>query len=420
MNDGSLRASCVDPSKNVPLSLKLRFGLVLLVIGVAFASSPLVAAQSTPIPVPDRDDNPSECPGTAALRQPGPIFPSISAPPPGAIFFDVVVPEVVSPSRPFSVLALTTRPQMPLAGVLVVLRDLAFIESDRAVTGPDGQAVLNAPFRNHPESFFVEATREDAANYVPVEDARAIESYDCTTGFYPINFVSVLPALAVQAVQPLDGQKQKLEIDEGLGWSAAISFSELIEKATKKNFDADEDWWARRTHIDEHLAEKNARDTYIFYGHGGDSDGDASTAEGLIGWSKFMWARGGRFKSLDAMLKSVKSDKDPPGIVFLGACSTHSLLQPLVDASVKLALGFTNKIDLATAAGALKAFWEAFLDGKTLQQALDAANELLDKAFQQEVFGVKILNVDNADLVFKGKAWVTGDMTLEQIKKHER
>lgn len=391
-----------------------RSTIVALVAGVGVLGTVIGAgAMSSLVPLADREERPEGCPGSASLKQGFTLLTAEAPPPPpGTQLFDVVVPEVVGEGAPLSVMALTTRPQQPLEGVRVVLRDLDHVEYGSAVTGVDGRALLSAPDVGPPTPFFVEATKEGAANFIPAEDVRMLEGLDCAQGSYPANFVSVFPATAA-AQADLRQEQKKFEIDEALGWSTAISFSELIDKASKGGFEADEDWWARRPDIGDHLKEKNGEDVYIFFGHGADTDGQTNTAEGIVGWSKFMWARGGRVKSIDAIVEDMKSDGNPPGIVTLAGCSTHSMLDKIVGASAKLAVGFTNTSSLSAIAGATKAFWEALLDGKTLGEAADAANAYLDKVGA-------LFNPKGADLAFKGKAWVTRDMKLNDILTHER
>ena len=101
--------------------------------------------------------------------------------------------------------------------------------------------------------------------------------------------------------------------------------------------------------------------------------------------------------------------------MFLGGCSSASMLQKLVDACVKLAIGFTNTIPTLSMANALVKFWEALLDGKNLDEATKEANDFLKK------LDGKFMNPEKARLEWKAKSWIKkpGKKTLDEIREAE-
>lgn len=332
------------------------------------------------------------------------IFSVVEPPAEGTRPFDLVFRAEALSGDPIRVLAIAEG--KPLAGVQINLRNAEGSVVSTASTDIQGQSLFTAPAVSTPQLFFLSASKEGHANFVQPSDPRAKEAYGSKTGFYPPNTVAVIPypSLVLAPLPQLFTTVTDFRIDEAVGPFNSVSFSELVEKAKKRGYKQDVNFRVGLDEIDKSLEEMDGEDIYIFFGHSKDTDGDKTTAEGLVGYA----ITGDPAKLKDALIKSLKADGDPPAIVFLGACSSHALLQDFVDASVKVAVGLTGQCSFAGIEVGLRAFWEALLDGKTLEEALMDANAALTRAG-------RLFNPDGARFIYKAKDSVKPTMKLDDI-----
>jgi hypothetical protein len=96
-----------------------------------------------------------------------------------------------------------------------------------------------------------------------------------------------------------------------------------------------------------------------------------------------------------------------PGIGFIDVCSSHSLLQDLVDCCMKVAVGWSGRVYGTTSSGSMRDFFTTLMNGGTLMQAKAAAENRISSGF----------NPSTAKIVIRTKPWLgnTGGMTLEQL-----
>lgn len=343
------------------------------------------------------------------------IIPESPLPPTGIRYLDIFLRDEAYVGDP--ILIEVVSDDKPVTNAMVKIISLDTLEVvERGKTDDKGTVKFSAPAVDRPTVFLVDVEKEGYVYYWPKEDWRAeFEG----TGVYPIANVTVYPLILGAPQKPfLLAGSPKFEIDAAFGWTAAFrlpSFGALIEKAKKKGYITDEDWWVGDGTISDHLKEKGQKDVWIWIGHTDDTDGDVTTAESITGWRPGAVLWGYTTITPEELCDYIKKSGSAPGIVFLGGCSSASLLQKLIDCCVKLAIGFTNTLPTATMATALIKFWEALLDGKTLDDATKEVNNFL------KGLDGKVLNKQNARLGWKAKVWLKdpGSKKLDEIRDAE-
>lgn len=340
------------------------------------------------------------------------IIPKISEPNSGIRFLDVLVRRWAYSGDTIIVKTVSGKKSVP--GVSLTLKSLDTLKiAGKAKTNKQGIALFKTPEVDRPQIFYFEVKKEGFAYYWPKDDWRTDFQ---GTGFYPIASMAVYPMMFQDAPQPLEEKpKPKFEIDVAFGWTTMLrfpSFGVLIEKAANKGYEADEDWWAGDGTIFDHMEEKGSNDVWIYVGHTDDADGDTSTAESITGWRPGAVIFDYTSITPEQLCEHIKKNPPAPGIVFLGGCSSASLLQALVDCCVKIAIGFTNTIPSITMANALIKFWEALLDGKTLEEATKEANDWLNGLSSES-------NPQGATITWKAKPHIEkpGKKKLDELRK---
>jgi hypothetical protein len=308
-----------------------------------------------------------------------------------------------------TVRVLARRDCAPLPGTEVVMCAVDGHEVARCQTDQAGCAYFVAPAVEVPRVFEFSAARKGYTNFIYRDDPRA-KAMLLANGFTPLVTTAVMPGI-LAAIVPTPATVD-FEIDQAFGWLQGITgYSALVEKAQKRGWQADDDWWATKTTMEEHFAQKGPEDMWTFFGHTGvDATG---VVKALIAWRPFFVLRGGTPVSVKDLCDAAKKGNGPPGIVVLVGCQSADLLADLVACCVKLAVGFTKTIAHGLAATASGEFWEALLDGKTLDQAVADANAIL---------GRSILNTNGCKMTYKAKAHLQkpGDMTLEKLREAKR
>jgi len=111
------------------------------------------------------------------------------------------------------------------------------------------------------------------------------------------------------------------------------------------------------------------------------------------------------------------ADFNPPGILFLGGCSTHSLRTPLIQAGAKLVIGFSKTITNYPVRIATETFWKAFLGGQTLYASIRVANREIHLATTPYSYAMRYANRWNAQLVWEAAPWIStpGSQTLTYL-----
>ncbi|MGQ0647901.1 MAG: hypothetical protein ACT4P7_10040 [Gemmatimonadaceae bacterium] len=297
----------------------------------------------------------------------------------------------------------------PLERVPVVMSTPHGEEVARCFTDAAGTALLAAPMVEVPTVVEYGAERRGFTTYIYGNDPRA-KAMLLTNGFTPLVTTTVLPTI-YGAIVPTP-QTVDFEIEQAFGWLQGVTgYKALVEKTTTKGWQADDDWWATKSGMQDHFAQKGPEDMWTFFGHTG--VGPDGMVKALIAWQVFFVLRGGNPVSVKDLCDAAKMGNGPPGIVVLAGCQSADLLDELVACCVKLAIGFTKTIAHGLAASASREFWESLLDGKTLAQALAAANAIL---------GRSILNSNGCTMTYRTKAHIANPegMTLEEIRKAKR
>ncbi|HHM05997.1 MAG TPA: carboxypeptidase regulatory-like domain-containing protein [Gammaproteobacteria bacterium] len=294
----------------------------------------------------------------------------------------------------------------PLQGAWVSLASVEEGECAQACTDADGYAYFVAPSVENPTLFEYAVSLRGYHTFIPGTDPRA-QAMLLSNGFTPLLVSTVTPTIFA-AISPSPKLKD-FEIDQAFGWlQGTQAFDALITKANKKKgWQADDDWWATRPTIYDHVENKGPEDMWTFFGHSG-LDPKTNKVKALIAWRKFYIFRGGRPVSIGGLCKHMQKGDGAPGIVVLGACQSADLLSDLIKCCVKVAVGFTKPLAYGVIARGLVLFWEAMLDGKTLQQAISAANARITKS---------PLNPKGSRMTFKAKKAIKnpGGKKLEEI-----
>lgn len=297
----------------------------------------------------------------------------------------------------------------PLERVPVVMSAPYGGEVARCFTDATGTALFAAPAVDVPTVFEYTAERKGFTTYIYGRDPRA-KAMLLTNGFTPLVTTTVLPTIYASIVPT--PQTVDFEIDQAFGWlQGTFGYNALIEKATRKGWQADDDWWATKSGMQDHFAQKGPEDMWTFFGHTG--VGNDGRVKALMAWQPFFILRGGNPVSVRDLCDAAEEGNGPPGIVVLAGCQSADLLDELVACCVKLAVGFTETIAYGLIASGSLEFWESLLDGETLAQALAAANARLAGS---------ILNSNGCTMTYRSKAHITNPegMTLEEIREAER
>jgi hypothetical protein len=273
-----------------------------------------------------------------------------------------------------------------------------------SVTDRTGRVRFKAPLVTVPTTFEVRATKAGYSTYVPPEDERA---WAFQTGYYPLTEVVVWPH------GPLPGlptNTPRLWIDLGFGWTAVFGgradMSALDAAATTAGWDFDEDWWAGRGTLCDHLKDLGPGDMWAFSGHAYYDKADPNSATALAPWRAGALVRGYARMTTQELCECFGEDGGP-GLGFLDACSSHTLLQDLVDCCMKVAVGWSGPVPGTQSSAAMRTFFTTLMGGGTIAQAEAAANLSISSGF----------NPSTSRIVVKAKPalGVASALTLSQI-----
>lgn len=149
------------------------------------------------------------------------------------------------------------------------------------------------------------------------------------------------------------------------------NFNELVASAQAGGFpNAQAIYNVKEADIDSALSTLGPKDAFVFLTHG-----DESKSSGLVvGMSTNADYWGAKHYSGDRMRQQlISNDSGGPGIVFLSGCKTADLI-PIFDNGQRVVLGFNAKIMPGQAARVMRAFFDALSAGKTVREAIAAAN----------------------------------------------
>jgi hypothetical protein len=200
----------------------------------------------------------------------------------------------------------------------------------------------------------------------------------------------------------------RFQIDVTLDSASSTIFDAVLRESAKPaiGFTSRRQFGCSAPYMEGTLQTRVGQDgVWFFYGHCHDTDGVLSTAEGLAAAT---YPTGPPNHILTSKLcDAMTVDFDPPGIVFLGACSTHTLRTPLIKAGAKLVVGFSGTISNYGVAIGAERFWMEFLSGKTLRQAISEANREIDP--RTSSYGVAMLaaNPLRTRLVWEAAPWTS-------------
>jgi hypothetical protein len=188
----------------------------------------------------------------------------------------------------------------------------------------------------------------------------------------PVGWRRILPRMRASINISRCSKSQKPS-PEGIHYDEAISCLGTPKKGLQKTFpNISVDESAEQEEVLSNLATMNAGGVYIFFGHGA-IESSSGTAAGINPAS-------GHTIRGEEIEKQLKSDKNPPTVVVLGACGSQSLLTNVISGGVPVAVGFNQSVSNAAAATAVNVFMTELNAGKTFGEAREKANELLAKS----------------------------------------
>ena len=138
-------------------------------------------------------------------------------------------------------------------------------------------------------------------------------------------------------------------------------------------------WWANKSEILDAMTDVNDGDILTFFGHsamrGDRATGKVSTV-GIVGdgWFGNQVIRGSELTA------ALSADKRPPSVVVLASCDSADLLGDARAAGVPVAIGIDDMVPDYVAYGVA----DALVAGKTLREAVEAGNDFLSKAGQNQ------------------------------------
>lgn len=239
--------------------------------------------------------------------------------------------------------------------------------------GADGRAAFVAPVVELPTAFEVRARRDGHTTYIYQNELVArLNAF--ANGFLPVTGITVVPRL-FYSFRPSPVFKD-FEIDRGLGWTGIYPvFNTLIEKMRKlKGWRGNNEGWVGKSGILEHLEHKGPEDCWTFFGHTGKASDGMTKA--IMAWRPFAVVRNGEPILAKEICDAMKKAKGAPSIIVLGGCKSADMADDLVKCCAKIVVGFTEPNDVGNIARALVRFWEALLDGKTLDYAINEGNRV--------------------------------------------
>jgi hypothetical protein len=149
------------------------------------------------------------------------------------------------------------------------------------------------------------------------------------------------------------------------------NFNDLVASAQAGGFpNAEAVYNVKEEDVDSALSTLGPKDAFVFLTHG-----DESKSSGrVVGMSVSADYWGSKHYPGERMRQQLASnDSGGPGIVFLSGCKTADLI-PIFDNGQRVVLGFNAKIMPGQAAKAMRAFFDALSAGKTVREAIAAAN----------------------------------------------
>lgn len=343
------------------------------------------------------------------FKDPDLLLPDIIPPSTGVKLLEINVNRKVMAGKPIHVLVTSDGKPLPNAEVKLFETNTNN-EIAKGMTNGIGVAEFTAPNVQKVGAYHVSVSRQGYAFYYPDSDPR---TWDYTIGFYPMTCFNIWPTIA-PAPAIIATQKQRIWVDVGFGLTSLINtacISDLEDTAEKKGWEFDEDWWVGDGTMFDHVRDLGPDDIWVFSGHSKDFDDDGK-ADALAGWRPGALVIGYTTVNISQICENI-GPNGAPGVVFLDACGTESLLDDLVKCCVKLALGWSGKVPSVQSSGAMANFFKKFLNGGTLQEAIDAADAQVNNTL-----GTKT----NASLKFRTKLWITNPtgMTLDDFKSATR
>ena len=331
------------------------------------------------------------------------IIPDVPTPSPGTTSMEVHATSRIASGKTIRVRVESEGSPVESATVELVLSMGQTIEAT-GTTDASGRVGFTAPSVTVPTAFEIRATKPGYSVFIPPEDERARVFQ---RGYYPLTETIVWPHAPVPGPPT---NSSKLWIDVGFGWTAifggSADMSPLEAAANTAGWDFDEDWWGSKGTLCDHLDELGPDDMWAFSGHAYFAQGNRNNATAIAPWRK-----GASLRGYDRMTTQEICDcfgqNGGPGIGFIDACSSHSLLQDLVDCCMKVAVGWSGPVPGTTSSGAMRNFFTRLMNGGTLAQAKAEADRTISGG----------LNPSTSRIVIRTKAWLgnAGGMTLEEL-----
>jgi hypothetical protein len=142
-------------------------------------------------------------------------------------------------------------------------------------------------------------------------------------------------------------------------------------------------WWANKSEILNAMTGVNNGDILTFFGHSAMRGDRATGTVSTVGIAGAGWF-GDQVIGGSELTAALSADKRPPSVVVLASCESSDLLGDVRAAGVPVAIGIDDMVPDYVAFGVADTVTSALVAGKTLREAVDAGNDFLSKAGQNQ------------------------------------
>lgn len=336
----------------------------------------------------------------------GILLPDVQPPQPGTRLMIVRAPRKLKGGKPLRVTARHYDGSGPADGVQVQL--VQVVTGDVVSTGitdQRGVATLTTPAVTSVGTYYVMPQKAGYAYYIPAEDPRA---WPRLQGFYPLRTITLWPRATVPTLSPTS---PKIVIDVGFGvigdWAHGANFDALEDKAGAASWDYSEDDWADKEQICENLRSLGPEDVWIFSGHGNLMRG-SNLGDAICPWKPGAWLPGLDYgRMFPDEICHCFGPSGGPGVIYLDACGSAGMLDALIKCCAKTVIGWDRKVNSDRSGNATREFWISMLAGKTVQESLAVANDIMTRGWLDP----------GGQLVVRTKPWLgdVSELTLEEI-----
>jgi hypothetical protein len=177
--------------------------------------------------------------------------------------------------------------------------------------------------------------------------------------------------------EPAPGASRKLVLASAFGkylTTQGPNIDDLASSMRKGGFsDTKAIYHVNTSEVDAQLKGLGRSDAFVWLTHG-----DKSKKTGKVVGMTTAWGYWGsaHYPASRMTEHLAKNSSGGPGLVILAGCETADLI-PTFDNGSRVVLAFNNKIMPGQAKTVIRTFFQALSEGKTMQEALDAANAMI-------------------------------------------